>query len=50
LPADNFANSHNAQEFELHIRKQTKGRGVDMVLNSLAEDKLQVRAHEFIRN
>jgi hypothetical protein len=45
LCADNFANSHNAHEFELHIRERTKGRGVDLVLNSLAEDKLQVRAY-----
>ena len=37
-----FANSHNADDFEMHIRQQTKGRGVDLVLNSLAEEKLQV--------
>jgi fatty acid synthase len=35
-----FANSRNA-DFELHIRHQTKGRGVDLVLNSLAHEMLQ---------
>jgi fatty acid synthase len=36
-----FSNSRTT-EFEWHIRHVTKGRGVDIVLNSLAEDKLQV--------
>ncbi|KAH7943510.1 hypothetical protein HPB52_009166 [Rhipicephalus sanguineus] len=35
-----FANSRDVS-FEEHVRLQTKGRGVDLVLNSLAEDKLQ---------
>ncbi|MFH4976009.1 hypothetical protein AB6A40_002718 [Gnathostoma spinigerum] len=35
-----FANSRNA-DFELHIRHQTRGRGVDVVLNSLAQHMLQ---------
>nr|XP_050029751.1 fatty acid synthase-like [Dermacentor andersoni] len=35
-----FANSHDVS-FEEHIRVETKGRGVDIVLNSLAEEKLQ---------
>jgi fatty acid synthase len=44
LHAENFTNSRNAHEFEMHIRQQTQGRGVDLVLNSLAEEKLQVAA------
>ncbi|XP_075724817.1 fatty acid synthase-like isoform X2 [Rhipicephalus microplus] len=35
-----FGNSRDVS-FEEHVRLQTKGRGVDLVLNSLAEDKLQ---------
>ncbi|KAH6943234.1 hypothetical protein HPB50_017960 [Hyalomma asiaticum] len=35
-----FANSRDVS-FEEHIRRETKGRGVDLVLNSLAEEKLQ---------
>ncbi|KJH41745.1 acyl transferase domain protein [Dictyocaulus viviparus] len=35
-----FANSRSA-DFELHIRQYTKGRGVDVVLNSLAHEMLQ---------
>ena len=35
-----FANSRDTT-FERHILKATKGRGVDVVLNSLADDKLQ---------
>ncbi|VDP12544.1 unnamed protein product [Onchocerca flexuosa] len=35
-----FANSRNS-DFELHIRHQTRGRGVDVVLNSLAQHMLQ---------
>ncbi|KAL3222927.1 hypothetical protein MRX96_049905, partial [Rhipicephalus microplus] len=35
-----FANSRD-RSFEEHIKVQTRGRGVDLVLNSLAEDKLQ---------
>lgn len=36
----NFANSRDLT-FEEHILIETKGRGVDLVLNSLAEEKLQ---------
>ncbi|XP_075558241.1 fatty acid synthase 1 [Dermacentor variabilis] len=36
----NFANSRDLT-FEEHILMETKGRGVDLVLNSLAEEKLQ---------
>ncbi|KAH7944006.1 hypothetical protein HPB52_014256 [Rhipicephalus sanguineus] len=36
----NFANSRDLT-FEEHILVETKGRGVDLVLNSLAEEKLQ---------
>jgi fatty acid synthase len=36
-----FANSR-ATDFEQHIRHHTKGRGVDVVLNSLAHEMLQV--------
>uniref|UniRef100_A0A0N5ABV4 Fatty acid synthase n=1 Tax=Syphacia muris TaxID=451379 RepID=A0A0N5ABV4_9BILA len=35
-----FANSRSA-DFELHIRHYTRGRGVDVVLNSLAKHMLQ---------
>ncbi|VDO39253.1 unnamed protein product [Haemonchus placei] len=35
-----FANSRSA-DFELHIRQYTKGRGVNIVLNSLAHEMLQ---------
>uniref|UniRef100_A0A8R1DF59 Fatty acid synthase n=1 Tax=Caenorhabditis japonica TaxID=281687 RepID=A0A8R1DF59_CAEJA len=40
LKDHNFANSRSA-DFELHIRQHTKGRGVDIVLNSLANEMLQ---------
>lgn len=40
LTDDNIANSRDTT-FEQHVLKQTKGKGVDLVLNSLAEDKLQ---------
>ncbi|VDN07232.1 unnamed protein product [Thelazia callipaeda] len=40
LKNEHFANSRNS-DFELHIRHQTKGRGVDVVLNSLAQHMLQ---------
>ncbi|KAL0271260.1 UNVERIFIED_CONTAM: hypothetical protein PYX00_008407 [Menopon gallinae] len=40
LTNDNIANSRDTT-FEQHVLRQTKGRGVDVVLNSLAEDKLQ---------
>uniref|UniRef100_A0A914ZHK0 Fatty acid synthase n=1 Tax=Parascaris univalens TaxID=6257 RepID=A0A914ZHK0_PARUN len=40
LKDKHFANSRNA-DFELHIRHQTQGRGVDVVLNSLAQHMLQ---------
>ncbi|XP_065297860.1 fatty acid synthase-like [Dermacentor albipictus] len=36
----NFANSRDLS-FEEHIMSETKGRGVDLVLNSLSEEKLQ---------
>ncbi|KAM7297552.1 fatty acid synthase-like [Ixodes scapularis] len=36
----NFANSRDLS-FEEHILRETEGRGVDLVLNSLAEEKLQ---------
>jgi len=35
-----FSNSRTT-EFELHVMHQTKGKGVDVILNSLSEDKLQ---------
>lgn len=40
LKEENFANSRDTS-FEQHILKQTNGKGVNMVLNSLAEEKLQ---------
>ncbi|CAI4233223.1 unnamed protein product [Auanema sp. JU1783] len=40
LQEHHFANSRSA-DFELHIRQQTRGRGVDVVLNSLANEMLQ---------
>ncbi|XP_022703888.1 fatty acid synthase-like [Varroa jacobsoni] len=40
LKDNNFANSRNLS-FEKHIMHETRGRGVDLVLNSLADDKLQ---------
>lgn len=36
----NFANSRDLT-FEEHVLRETDGRGVDLVLNSLAEEKLQ---------
>jgi fatty acid synthase len=36
----NFSSSRDIN-FESHIMKETDGRGVDIVLNSLSEDKLQ---------
>lgn len=36
----NFANSRDAS-FEQHVLRETQGRGVDVVLNSLSEEKLQ---------
>lgn len=36
----NIANSRDTS-FEQHILRETGGRGVDVVLNSLADDKLQ---------
>jgi len=35
-----FANSRDTS-FEQHVLRETKGRGVDIVLNSLSEEKLQ---------
>jgi NADPH:quinone reductase-like Zn-dependent oxidoreductase len=46
LHAENISNSHDAAEFEMHINRCTKGRGVDVVLNSLADEKLQVRTSQ----
>ncbi|XP_022172738.1 fatty acid synthase-like isoform X2 [Myzus persicae] len=40
LTDKNISNSRNTS-FERHILRETKGRGVDLVLNSLSEDKLQ---------
>ncbi|XP_066519867.1 fatty acid synthase [Hoplias malabaricus] len=40
LTEDSFANSRDAS-FEQHVLKHTEGKGVDVVLNSLAEEKLQ---------
>ncbi|KAL6475465.1 hypothetical protein MHYP_G00165050 [Metynnis hypsauchen] len=40
LTAESFANSRDAS-FEQHVLKHTQGKGVDVVLNSLAEEKLQ---------
>ncbi|XP_010886932.2 fatty acid synthase [Esox lucius] len=40
LTAESFANSRDAT-FEQHVLLHTQGKGVDMVLNSLAEEKLQ---------
>ncbi|XP_042639485.1 fatty acid synthase [Orycteropus afer afer] len=40
LGEDSFANSRDTS-FEQHVLRQTAGRGVDLVLNSLAEEKLQ---------
>lgn len=37
-----MADSHSL-EFESHVMRATHGRGVHMVLNSLAEEKLMVR-------
>uniref|UniRef100_A0A1B6DTB3 Fatty acid synthase n=1 Tax=Clastoptera arizonana TaxID=38151 RepID=A0A1B6DTB3_9HEMI len=36
----NIANSRDTS-FEQHVMRETNGRGVDLVLNSLADDKLQ---------
>ncbi|XP_072750344.1 fatty acid synthase-like [Anoplolepis gracilipes] len=40
IPEDHIGNSRDTS-FEQMIFRQTNGRGVDIVLNSLAEDKLQ---------
>lgn len=40
LKDENFANSRDTS-FEQHVLRQTNGVGVDVVLNSLSEDKLQ---------
>lgn len=39
LPAENIGNSRDTS-FEQLIKRRTRGRGVDLVLNSLAADKL----------
>ncbi|CAG7786403.1 unnamed protein product, partial [Allacma fusca] len=41
LMNDNFADSRDERDFEKVVRQGTQGRGVDIVLNSLALDKLQ---------
>uniref|UniRef100_A0A6G1SJY0 Fatty acid synthase n=1 Tax=Aceria tosichella TaxID=561515 RepID=A0A6G1SJY0_9ACAR len=40
LKDENFANSRDTS-FEQHVLRQTGGKGVDVVLNSLSEEKLQ---------
>ncbi|XP_012511898.1 PREDICTED: fatty acid synthase [Propithecus coquereli] len=40
LDSSSFANSRDTS-FEQHVLRHTGGRGVDLVLNSLAEEKLQ---------
>lgn len=40
LDASSFASSRSTS-FEQHVLRNTNGRGVDLVLNSLAEEKLQ---------
>lgn len=40
LKEENFANSRTA-DFEEKVLERTKGKGVDVVLNSLSEDKLE---------
>ncbi|XP_047465414.1 LOW QUALITY PROTEIN: fatty acid synthase [Mugil cephalus] len=40
LSAESFANSRDTS-FEQHVLLHTQGKGVDVVLNSLAEEKLQ---------
>uniref|UniRef100_A0A8D0GNS8 Fatty acid synthase n=1 Tax=Sphenodon punctatus TaxID=8508 RepID=A0A8D0GNS8_SPHPU len=40
LDANSFASSRNTS-FEQHVLRVTNGKGVDLVLNSLAEEKLQ---------
>lgn len=40
LTDKNFANSRDTS-FEQHVLRETNGRGVDVVLNSLSEEKLQ---------
>ncbi|KAK0152563.1 Fatty acid synthase [Merluccius polli] len=40
LTSESFANSRDAT-FEQHVLLHTEGKGVDLVLNSLAEEKLQ---------
>lgn len=40
LTDNNFANSRDTS-FEWHVMRMTKGTGCDLILNSLADDKLQ---------
>lgn len=49
LTDDCFASSRTT-EFENMIKRQTNGKGVDLVLNSLADDKLQVRIIRYLHN
>ena len=39
LKANSFANSRDSS-FRNHVMRQTNGKGVDLVLNSLVEEKL----------
>lgn len=47
LTDKNFANSRST-DFEQHIRHATRGQGVNLVLNSLANEMLQVSFSEAI--
>ncbi|XP_071965803.1 fatty acid synthase-like [Antedon mediterranea] len=49
LDDDCFANSRNTT-FEQHILTATKGKGVNLVLNSLAEEKLQASVRVLARH
>ncbi|XP_025162220.1 fatty acid synthase-like isoform X2 [Harpegnathos saltator] len=49
IPEDHIGNSRDIS-FEQMIYQQTNGRGVDVVLNSLAEDKLQASVRCLARN
>ncbi|KAL6436122.1 hypothetical protein ACFW04_005722 [Cataglyphis niger] len=49
IPEDHIGNSRDTS-FEQMIYRQTKGRGVDIVLNSLAEDKLQASIRCLAKN
>lgn len=40
---DSHIGNSRDSSFEDMIRRETNGKGVDLVLNSLSDDKLQVR-------